>query len=129
MGRRSGRIPVYGQACVQQATNGPTPSPCNADDICLTQELVEKFAIIVGLTEELAGTALKTTEAYSQIIVKADARVFMNDWTYVRFVWMTRHPGYIFDPNNLALRREIKDIYLGIGSNDWRVDPLVNTLP
>lgn len=124
MGRR-GRVPLYGPVC-----SPATPvQPCNGADICLTGEFLTKFVSILTLTEEMINTSRLSGTATSTIIAKVPSSVFMNDWTYVRFVWMNLHKDKIFDPMNIQLRYQIKDIYLRLGWSSWRDDSLVNTLP
>ena len=102
--------------------------PAN-DNLCLTKELLQKFETIVTSTIALIDTVSRlNAKAVSTLIVKITSFAFMNDFTYVRFVWMQRHPKMIFDPMNMSLRYEILRIYLEFEMTSWVNDPLVNTL-
>jgi hypothetical protein len=80
----------------------------------MVQDIVEQF---------FPATVTKSTA-----ITKINAYAFMNDFTYVRFVWMKRNPGMFFDYNNLTLRYQLLDIYLEFGLTSWTTDTVVNTL-
>ena len=102
---------------------------CSTEAICLTPALLEAFYSIVGLTETLIQENYKPGAAVSMILAKMPARAFVNDFTFVRLVWISRHPDTVFDFKNTDLAYEIKDIYLSHGLTSWISDPLVKNLP
>ena len=103
-------------------------NPCTTEDACMTDILMQQFFEIVESVRLVVHEFFPATIATSSLITKIRAMAFLNDYTYVRFLWISRHPGMIFDDNNLSLRYEIKDIYLEFGLTSWTTDPLVNTL-
>lgn len=107
-------------------------SDCSAANICLTEELLRKFYGLVGKVGDLINTidyTAGTGGTKSTIIVKIKSMAFMNDYTYVRFMWIQDHPNYQFDPNNITARWDLYYNYRKIGSNKWKDDPATNTLP
>jgi hypothetical protein len=109
-------------------TYGSDGNPCTAEDTCMTDILLQQFLDIVESVKTVVQEFFPASNLMSTAITKIKSLAFLNDYTYVRFMWISRHPGMIFDDNNLSLRYEIKDIYLEFGLTSWNVDPLVNTL-
>ena len=109
-------------------TYGSDGNPCTAEDTCMTDILLQQFLDIVESVKTVIQEFFPAVNLTSTAITKIKSLAFLNDYTYVRFMWISRHPGMIFDDNNLSLRYEIKDIYLEFGLTSWNVDPLVNTL-
>lgn len=101
---------------------------CVLEDTCMTDILMQQFLDVVESVKQVIAEFFPATTATSSLITKIAAFAFMNDYTYVRFVWISRHPGMIFDNNNITLQYEILDIYLEFGLSTWVNDPLVNTL-
>lgn len=94
----------------------------------MTNILLLNFLDIVDSVNAVVKEFFPAAIATSSAITKIKSLAFLNDYTYVRFLWISRHPGMIFDDNNLSLRYEIKDIYLEFDLTSWNTDPLVNTL-
>lgn len=109
-------------------TYGSDGTPCTAEDTCMTNILLLNFLDIVDSVNAVVKEFFPAAIATSSAITKIKSLAFLNDYTYVRFLWISRHPGMIFDDNNLSLRYEIKDIYLEFDLTSWNTDPLVNTL-
>ena len=103
-------------------------NPCTTEDACMTDILLQQFLDIVDSVKKVVQEFFPAQSVTSSVITKIKSLAFLNDFTYVRFLWISRHPGMIFDNDNLSLRYEIKDIYLEFGLTSWDVDPLVNTL-
>lgn len=103
-------------------------NPCTTEDACMTDILMQQFLDIVESVKAVVQEFFPAQIITSSGITKIRSLAFLNDYTYVRFLWISRHPGMIFDANNLSLRYEIKDIYLEFGLTSWTTDPLVNTL-
>jgi hypothetical protein len=103
-------------------------NPCTAEDACMTDILLQQFLDIVESVRLVVQEFFPAVNITSSTVTKIKSLAFLNDFTYVRFMWISRHPGMIFDDNNLSLRYEIKDIYLEFGLTSWTTDPLVNTL-
>jgi hypothetical protein len=103
-------------------------SACTFEDTCLTQTLMVKFYTIVENIQTIVEQLFPTISAKSSVIAKVRAYAYMNDFTFVRFIWINRHPGMIFDTNNLSLRYAIKDIYLEFKLSSWVTDALVALL-
>ena len=103
-------------------------NPCTTEDACMTDILLQQFLDIVDSVKAVVQEFFPASNLMSAAIAKIRSLAFLNDYTYVRFLWISRHPGMIFDANNLSLRYEIKDIYLEFGLSTWVNDPLVNTL-
>jgi len=103
-------------------------NPCTTEDACMTDILLQQFLDIVDSVKKVVQEFFPAQSVTSSVIAKIKSLAFLNDFTYVRFLWISRHPGMIFDNDNLSLRYEIKDIYLEFGLTSWDVDPLVNTL-
>jgi len=103
-------------------------SACVIEDTCLTQTLLVKFYTIVENVQTIVEQLFPAITAKSTAVTKIRAYAFMNDFTFVRFMWINRHPGMIFDVNNISLRYAIKDIYLEFKLATWVNDPLVSTL-
>ena len=103
-------------------------NPCTTEDACMTDILMQQFLDIVESVKAVVQEFFPAVNLTSVVIAKIKSLAFLNDYTYVRFLWISRHPGMIFDNNNLSLRYEIKDIYLEFGLSTWVNDPLVNTL-
>ena len=102
---------------------------CNTDAICLTPALLEAFYSIVGLTETLVQENYKPGATVSMIVAQMPARARVNDYMFVRFMWLSRQPpNTVFDYANPELPYEIKDIYLSYGMTSWINDPLVKNL-
>ena len=70
-----------------------------------------------------------TSGSKSTVITKIKSMAFMNDYTYVRFLWIKRHPQFQFDPTNMTSRWDLYYYYLEFGSDKWKYDPLTNSLP
>lgn len=107
-------------------------SECVPEDICLTKELLLKFYGLVEKVKEVVGGfnyGGGSGEAKSMIITKIKTMAFMNDYTYVRFLWIKRHPHFQFDPTNMTSRWDLYYYYREIGSDKWKYDPLTNSLP
>jgi len=103
-------------------------NPCIVEDACMTGILLQQFLDIVESVKTVVQEFFPASNLMSAAIAKIKSLAFLNDFTYVRFLWISRHPGMIFDDNNLSLRYEIKDIYLEFGLTSWDEDPLINTL-
>lgn len=103
-------------------------NPCTTEDTCMTDILLQQFLDIIESVKTVVQEFFPAQSVTSSVITKIKSLAFLNDFTYVRFLWISRHPGMIFDDNNLSLRYEIKDIYLEFGLTSWNTDPLVNTL-
>ncbi len=107
-------------------------SDCVPENICLTNELLLKFYRLVGKVGDVIDTITYTagdSTAKSLIVSKMNAYARMNDFTYVRFMWMKRHQNFQFDPNNMTSRWDLYYYYQEIGSDKWKYDPLTNSLP
>jgi len=98
------------------------------DNICMSSTLLQQFLTVVKTATQIISTFFPATNSSSTIITKILSLARLNDYTYVRFVWISRHKGMFFDPTNMALRYELLDIYLQYSLKDWIYDPLVNTL-
>jgi hypothetical protein len=103
-------------------------SACTIEDTCLTETLMVKFNTVVENIQTIVEQLFPSILAKSSAITKARAYAYMNDYTFVRFIWIKRHPGMIFDTNNLSLRYAIKDIYLEFKLSTWITDALVALL-
>jgi hypothetical protein len=87
-------------------------NPCTVEDACMTGILLQQFLDIVESVKLAVQEFYPPSNVVSSAIAKIRSLAFLNDFTYVRFLWISRHPGMIFDNDNLTLRYEIKDIYL-----------------
>lgn len=103
-------------------------NPCTTEDACMTDILMQQFLDIVESVKQVIAEFFPAISTQSSLITKIRSMAFLNDYTYVRFVWISRHPGMIFDIYNRSLQYEILDIYLEFGLSTWVNDPLVNTL-
>jgi hypothetical protein len=122
-------VSIYkGVEPTSQQTYDDFGNPCTAEDTCMTDILLQQFLDIVESVKTVVQEFFPASNLMSTAITKIKSLAFLNDYTYVRFMWISRHPGMIFDDNNLSLRYEIKDIYLEFGLTSWDTDPLVNTL-
>jgi len=122
-------VSIYkGVEPTSQQTYDDFGNPCTAEDTCMTDILLQQFLDIVESVKTVVQEFFPASNLMSTAITKIKSLAFLNDYTYVRFMWISRHPGMIFDNNNLSLRYEIKDIYLEFGLTSWNTDPLVNTL-
>lgn len=118
--RSSYRPPIYGVSNkIQQ---------CDTTSICMTEILLKTFYALTNEVQNIVETLFPAIVTKATIVTKMKAFAYMNDFTYVRFVWMNRHPGMFFDRNILSLRYEILDIYLEHSMTSWVSDPLVNAL-
>jgi len=108
-------------------------SDCSAANICLTEELLLKFYGLVGKVGELIDTVdysrSSSGTANSTVITKIKSLAFMNDYTYVRFVWIREHPTRNFNPSNMTDRWDLYYNYKKLGSDKWKLDPDTNSLP
>ena len=122
-------VSIYkGVEPTSQQTYDDFGNPCTAEDTCMTDILLQQFLDIIDSVKTVVQEFFPAQSVTSSVITKIKSLAFLNDFTYVRFLWISRHPGMIFDNNNLSLRYEIKDIYLEFGLTSWNTDPLVNTL-
>ena len=128
-GESSQGVSIYaGAETVSQETYGSDGNPCTTEDLCMTNTLLLNFLEIIDSVNAVVKEFFPAAIVTSSAITKIKSLAFLNDYTYVRFLWISRHPGMIFDDNNLSLCYEIKDIYLEFGLTSWTTDPLVNTL-
>jgi hypothetical protein len=126
--RRGLARPIYGVS--KRIATKPPPLVCSPEDVCLTPDLLEKFISIVELTETLVRENYKPGATISMIVAQMPARARVNDYIFVRFMWLSRQPpNTVFDYTNPDLPYEIKDIYLSYGMTSWINDPLVKDLP
>ena len=103
-------------------------TPCSTETACLTNELITRFFGVVDNIRTVVEKLFPAITATSNVITNITAYAFMNDYTRVRFMWIKRHPGMIFDHNNMSLRYQLLDIYLEYGLTSWVTDTQVNTL-
>jgi hypothetical protein len=103
-------------------------STCEPADTCLTEILLKTFYNTIDKLQDVIGQFFPSVNSQSTIITKMRAYAFMNDYTYVRFVWINKNQNKKFDPTILSLRYEILDIYLQHNLTSWKTDPLVNNL-
>lgn len=119
--RRNVSKSIYG-ICRGRATAPPVAIACDMTEVLTSLEtLIANVSTVI--TEFFPAISVSTA-----VVTRVRSMAFMNDYTFVRFVWLQRHQDKIFDHTNTVIRAQIKDIYLEFGLTTWEVDPLVNTL-
>ena len=111
--------PIYGDGYLTQ---------CNSFDTCLYKELMINFYNAVSNTLDLIALFPEPVIVRSELITKIPAYAFMNDYTFVRFMWMSANRDKQFDITNISQRFDLKQLYLQYGLKSWINDPVVNTL-
>lgn len=101
---------------------------CDTNDICLTRDLLVQFFNAIDAAQDVVEQLFPATTATSSFVTKISAFAFMNDYTYVRFIWISRNPGVLFDTRNLHQCYQLLEIYYEFHLDSWRNDPTVNTL-
>jgi hypothetical protein len=120
-----GGVSVYGSGI--QASTGSIIQ-CNTNDICLTRELLSFFYWSIQRSQDVVEQLFPATTATSAFVTKIQAFAWMNDYTFVRFVWLQEHPGQLFYTTNVIHRYELLDIYLRFNLTSWGTDPDVKDL-
>ena len=101
---------------------------CDTNDICLTRELLTFFFQSIDATQDVVENLFPATVATSAFVTKIHAYAWMNDYTFVRFVWMHRNKCKMFYTTDINQRYELLDIYFEFHLTSWGTDPDVNTL-
>lgn len=112
MSRRATR-PIYG---VSSRSSGGCPT----GDNCLTSDLLVDLYALAENMETLIGQLFPEAKTQSNVITKIKSVAFMNDYTYVRFVWISRHPDVQFTPYKMNSNGSIyKDPSSGLRVLSW----------
>ena len=101
---------------------------CDMTDLCLTRELLSFLFQSIDATQVVVKNLFPATVATSAFVTKIKAFAWMNDFTFVRFVWMQRNPDKSFNDSDYSHRYELLDIYYAYRLTTWNIDPAVNTL-
>lgn len=102
---------------------------CDTNDICLTRELLAFFFRSIDATQDIVENLFPATTATSAFVTKIQAYAWMNDFTFVRFVWLQRNPGKLFYETDPRQCYALLDIYLEFNLTSWITDPIVKDLP
>ncbi len=122
----SGGVSVYGSGI--ESSSGQLIQ-CDTNNICLTRELLSFFFWSIQRSQDVVEQLFPETTASSPFVTRVNAFAWMNDYTFVRFMWMNEHPGELFYATNDTHRFQLLAIYIKYNLTSWGTDPVVNTLP
>lgn len=104
-GTDSGRL-IYGSS---------TAVPCCVDDLCLTEDLLDNFKMLLGQVEMTVLNLFPATEAKAPFVADMSVRGCLSYTWFVRLIWRKRNPNVEWQGTDAQIL-QLLDIYL---ANGW----------
>jgi hypothetical protein len=113
--RRTGNKPIYGGFSAKSCTPATKPDP--VVDPCDSTAMLTAFVAMIESMRVVVKEFFPATTVTGAMITTINATAAMNNFTYVRFVWIMdpNHKGIVFAPTNREHLLQLRDIYLKNG--------------